>query len=83
MFYNDSSSNDSSKFLDVEFEHKRIGIMIDSATEVRKIPKSNIEKVTAILDENIEYKYADAIIKLNEGKRMVLLLDLSFILNFM
>lgn len=83
MFYDDQSSSVSSKFLDVEYEHKRIGIMIDSASEVLRIQKSNLEKVTAILDKDIDYKYVEAIIKLDGGKRMVLLLNLSFILNFM
>ncbi|QNU66125.1 chemotaxis protein CheW [Ruminiclostridium herbifermentans] len=83
MFNDESSSSESSKFLVVEFNHRRIGIMIDYATEVLKLPNNILEKVSAILDGNGIDKCVDSIAKLNEGKRVVLLLDLSFVLSFM
>jgi len=83
MFNNNSSAYDSSKFLVVEFGNKRIGIMIDSVSEVLKFPKSYLEEVSEVLDGNDNDRYIDAIAKLNDGKRIILILNLSTVLSFM
>jgi purine-binding chemotaxis protein CheW len=83
MFNDDSSLSDSSKYLVVEYDYKRIGISIDAVSEVLRFPASNLEKLSEVFDDNAKNKYIDAAAKLNEGKRIVLLLNLSVILNFM
>ncbi|MFZ5968755.1 MAG: chemotaxis protein CheW [Bacillota bacterium] len=83
LFNNNSSAYDSSKFLVVEFGNKRIAIMIDSASEVLRFPKSYLEEVSEVLEGNDNGGFIDAIAKLNEGKRIILILNLSTVLSFM
>lgn len=77
----DSAVYDESKFLVVEFQNRRIGIMIDSASEVLKFSKSYIEESPEVFDGNDSY--IDKIAKLNYGKRIILILNLKAVLNFM
>lgn len=82
MFQNQvSSSGSTSKFISVDFENKKIGIMIDSATEVLKIPKNCIVEVTEVFYE--KFGYIDKIAKLSDGERNILILDLKSIVSFM
>ncbi len=85
MFNSSIAMSDSSKFLVVEYENKKIGILIDSASEVLEIPKSHIEEASEMLKskENEKDRYIDSIAKLNQGKRIVLILNLSATLSFM
>ncbi len=83
MFNHESSAYESNKFLVVDYKNKRIGIIIDSVSEVIKLPKSCLEKVSEALEGNDEERYIDAVAKLNGGERIVLLLNLLAVLNFM
>lgn len=83
LFNNNSSTYESSKFLVVEYRNKRIGIMIDSVSEVLKFPKSYLEKVSEVLDGNDNDRYIDAIAKLNDGEKIILILNLPTVLSFM
>lgn len=83
LFNNDSCKYESSKFLVVEFDNKTVGIMIDSASEVLRIPKNYFEEVSKVFDENNNHNYIDKIAKLNHGKRIVLILNLDAVLSFM
>ncbi|WHH61355.1 chemotaxis protein CheW [Petroclostridium sp. X23] len=83
MFKGSLVMSDSSKFLVVEYDNKKIGILIDSASEVLRIPKIHIEEASEMLKGNENDRYIDAIAKLNEGKRIVLILNLSTVLSFM
>jgi purine-binding chemotaxis protein CheW len=77
----DSGTCNESKFLVVEFQNKKIGIVIDSASEVLKVPKSYLEEASEVFDGN--NNYIDKIAKLNNGKRIVLILNLKEVLSFM
>ncbi|MCB2306208.1 chemotaxis protein CheW [Clostridium estertheticum] len=77
----DSGSYSESKFLVVEFENMKIGIIIDSASEVLKFSKKYIEEASEVFDGN--NSYIDKIAKLNNGKRVVLILNLKTVLSFM
>lgn len=77
----DLGSHDTSKFLVVEFKNKKIGIIVDSTSEVLRFPKSYLEEVTGVLDGN--NSYIDKIAKLSNGKRIVLILNLKTVLSFM
>jgi len=99
MFNGSITMTDYSKFLVVEYENKKIGILIDSVSEVLRIPKSYIEAASDMLNrkendknngiennnsnDNDNDRYIDAIAKLNEGKRIVQILNLSAVLSFM
>ena len=76
-------AKESSKYLVAEYENKRIGILIDSASEVSKFPKHYLEEVPDVFEENNYNQYIDKIAKLNNAKRIVLILNLRAVLNFM
>jgi len=79
----DSDSYNASKFLVVEFGNKRIGILIDSASEVLRFSKDYLEEAPEVFKGNDQDSYIDKIAKLNDGKRNVLMLNLSALLSFM
>jgi len=83
LFNNNSSGHDLSKFLVVELGDKRIGIIIDSVSEVLKLPNSCLESVQEVGVGSGNDKYIDAIAKLNGGKRIVLILNIQEVLSFM
>ena len=74
---------ESSRFLVVEYKKRNIGIIIDSATEVMKLSKALVEEVSKALEENEEMSYIDSIAKLEQGSRIVLLLNLKVVLSFL
>ena len=77
----DSADYDAGKFLVVESLNRRIGIMIDSASEVLRLSKRYLEEAPEIFDGND--KYIEKIAKLNDGKRIILILNLKEVLSFM
>lgn len=72
-----------SKFLVAEFGNKKIGILIDSVSGVLRFSRANLEEASEALRENDQDCYIDKIAKLDDGKRIVLLLNLSTMLSFM
>lgn len=79
----DSDSCNASKFLVVEFEKKKIGFMIDSVSEVLRVSKTCLEEAPEVFKGNEQDSYIEKIAKLNDGKRVVLILYLSTMLSFM
>lgn len=73
---------DGSKFMVVEYRNRTIGILIDSASEVLEISKNLVEKVTESIQGNSDAGYIDGVAKLNQGMRIVLLLNLESTLSF-
>ncbi len=61
-------------------ESKTTGIIVDSVSEVLRLPKDSIEPPPPII-AGIEAKYLRGIGKLNEGKRLLILLNLKEILT--
>ncbi len=77
----DTGSDNASKYLVVNFRDKKIGILVDSASEVLRCLKINLEEASEVIDGSDNY--ISKIVKLNEGKRIVLILNLKEILSFM
>jgi len=77
----DSVAYDAGKILVVESQNRRIGIMIDSASEVLRFSKRYLEEAPEIFNGND--KYIEKIAKLNDGNRIVLILNLKEVLSFM
>lgn len=72
-----------SKFLVVEHKKERIGILIDSASEVLSLNKELFEDTPRLLEADNQKKYVHQICKLNEGKRTVMMVDLTTVLDYM
>jgi len=79
----DSESYKVSKLLVAEFGKKRIGILIDSVSGVLKFSKDNLEKAPEALRGKGQDCYIDKVAKLNDGKRIILILNLPTLLSFM
>lgn len=77
-----SDSNVASKFLVVEFENKRIGIMIDSVSGLLRIPEKYIEKASELFKERGQNSYVDRVAKLKDGDRIVLLLNFTELFSY-
>jgi purine-binding chemotaxis protein CheW len=61
-------------------DDKTTGIIVDSVSEVLRLPKDSIEPPPPIV-AGIEAKYLRGIGKLNEGKRLLILLNLKEVLT--
>jgi len=79
----ESRGLENSKLLVAEFENRNIGIMIDSVSGVLKFSGSSLEDARNTLHGYDKNRYIKKIAKLNDGKRIVLILDLSTLLSFM
>jgi len=73
---------DATRIIIVDFEGKRTGIVVDSVSEVIRFEKNLIETPPDILSSGIDSDYVEGVGKLDDGKRMILILDISKVLNF-
>lgn len=79
----DSDSYNESKFIVVEYGNKKIGILIDSVSEVLRFSTAYLEEAPRVFKGNDQDSCIDKIAKLNDGKRIILMLNLSTLLSFM
>ncbi len=82
LLLEDSHELTSTKILVIEYNQKKIGLLIDSASDVMKISQNDIHSVAEDMIQGNEANYVDAVAKLNDGKRIVLLLNLPGLLKF-
>lgn len=74
--------SDSTRVIIVDLEGKKTGIIVDSVSEVLRFEKSLIDNPPQILSNGIEEKYIEGVGKLNDGKRMILIINLREILLY-
>ncbi|NSW89567.1 MAG: chemotaxis protein CheW [Firmicutes bacterium] len=79
----DIHSLDSSKFLVIEYQKKKIGILIDSVSEILRFSNELLEEAPEVISVSDKNRYIDSIAKLSDGKRVILILNLAVVLNFM
>jgi len=73
---------DATRIIIVDFNGKKTGIMVDSVSEVLRFEKTLIEAPPDTLSSGVDSNYVEAVGKLDGGKRMILILDISKVLNF-
>ncbi|KMT22005.1 chemotaxis protein CheW [Clostridium cylindrosporum] len=73
---------DATRIIIVDIDNRRTGIIVDAVSEVLRFEKSLIEEPSSILSSGVDAEYIDGVGKLDEGKRMVLILNLFKVLNF-
>jgi len=73
---------DSSRIIIVDLGGKRTGIVVDSVSEVLKLEKRLIETTPDILSSGVARDYVEGVGKLQDGKRMILILDICKVLSF-
>jgi purine-binding chemotaxis protein CheW len=73
---------DATRIIIVDFNGKRTGIVVDSVSEVLRFEKKLIEAPPEILSNGIDSEYVEGVGKLDNGKRMILILNISKVLSF-
>ena len=74
----DITAHKKNRILVVEVENKMVGLVVDAASEVLKIPPSEIDAPPNVFEEG-ELNYVTGVGKL--GGRLIILIDLSKILQ--
>ncbi len=66
--------DENSRVLVIDVRGKATGIIVDKVSEVMRVPTSDIEDTPEIV-RNIDDDFIDGVVKLNNGQRLVMLLD--------
>lgn len=82
MLYGEGHAYVANKFLVVEYNKKKVGMLIDSASDVLEISQDEVDNATKDM-QGYDRNYIETVAKLNKGKRIVLLLNLAGILSFL
>jgi len=72
--------NESNRIVVVSIKGKTTGIIVDSVSEVLRLPKNSIEPPPPIVS-GIQAQFLEGVGKLKDGKRLVILLNLDKILK--
>lgn len=73
---------DTTRIIIIDLDGRRTGIVVDSVSEVLKFEKKLIEATPDILSNGIDSEFIEGVGKLDDGKRMILILDISKVLSF-
>lgn len=74
--------SDATRIIIVDYDGKKTGIVVDSVSEVLRFEKSLVEAPPEVLSSGIDSDYVEGVGKLNDGKRMILILDIGKVLSF-
>jgi purine-binding chemotaxis protein CheW len=78
----DREHDDRTRIIIVDLDSKKTGIVVDAVSEVLRFERSLIEATPEVVSGSMEGEYISGVGKLDEGKRMVLILDLHKIICF-
>lgn len=73
---------DATRIIIVDSAGVKTGIIVDSVSEVLRFEKALIESPPELLSNGIDSSYIEGVGKLDDGKRMVLILRLEKVLDF-
>lgn len=76
----ETERNESNRIVVVNIKGKTTGIIVDSVSEVLRLPKNSIEPPPPIVS-GIQAQFLEGVGKLKDGKRLVILLNLDKILK--
>jgi purine-binding chemotaxis protein CheW len=75
----ESAGNRKARILIIELEGHVTGFVVDSVSEVMKVPVAEIEPTPNLVSSNISSAYISGVVKL--AKRLIILLDFKQILK--
>jgi len=78
----EKQETDATRIIIVDLNGKRTGIIVDSVSGVLRFEKTLIEAPPDILSSGVDSDYVEGVGKLDGGKRMILILDISKVLSF-
>ncbi len=73
---------DATRIIIVDYGGVKTGIVVDEVSEVLRFERALIELPPDILSNGVESDYVEGVGKLNDGKRMILILNLDKVLGF-
>lgn len=73
--------DDATRIIIVDVGNRKTGVVVDAVSEVLRFERSLVEETPAILSGDVEAEYISGVAKLNDGKRMVMILDLPRLLK--
>jgi len=71
------ANDDSTRIIIVDVGNQKNGVVVDSVSEVLRFDRNLVEETPKILSNDMDAKYINGVCKLNNGKRMVMILDLQ------
>ncbi|SPF45547.1 Protein CheW [Candidatus Desulfosporosinus infrequens] len=75
------ANDDSTRIIIVDVGNQKNGVVVDSVSEVLRFERNLVEETPKILANDVDAKYIKGVCKLNNGKRMVMILDLEHALK--
>lgn len=79
FFFEPKAIDADSRIIIAEIENRPVGMLVDAATEVLRIPVSNIEATPEMVTTAISKEYLSGVGKF--GDRLIILLDLKHVLT--
>jgi len=73
--------DDATRIIIVDVGNNKTGVMVDAVSEVLRFDSSLVEETPQTVSENLDAKYISGVGKLNDGKRMVMIIDLVEVLK--
>ena len=73
--------DDRTRVIIVELGGVRTGLCVDQVNEVLRVSRANVVKTPSLITSSGVNKYLDGVLKLNDGKRMVVTLTIEKMLN--
>lgn len=77
------AQNDDNRAVVIEVNGKLTGLMVDRVSEVLRVSRESVELPPAVVATNIDSAYLRGIAKLDNGHRLVLLLDIDRVIPAM
>jgi chemotaxis signal transduction protein len=77
----DSVQKNKQKMIIIHISDKKAGLIVDSVSEVLHIEKKNIESLPEAVKSSVSMEFMSGIVRLREGKRILILLNLEMILS--
>ncbi len=74
-------ADDRTRIIIVDIGGTKTGLRVDQVNEVLRLSKQDIEETPSIVTEDSTSRLMQGICKINDGKRMIVLLDVSEILD--
>ena len=67
----------STRVIVVDVNGKTVGLNVDSVSEVLRVEGKSIEQAPASLSEGVETSSITGVVKMNNGKKLVMILDVA------
>ncbi len=77
----EKENDDKTRLIIVDIKGNKTGLIVDSVSEVLRMPKKNIENTPNVILSSVDAEFMAGIGKLDNGKRMVILLNLQKLLS--